>query len=119
MGEKAKSIIENIIKDVEVGEVYEGTVTKIMKFGAFVDVLNGKEGLLHISQIDNKRINEVEDVLKTGDKVTVKVIGIDNDGKIDLSRKVLLANSDDDNQEKSEGQQHRRQRYTRDRSKND
>lgn len=120
MGEKAKSIIENIIKDVEVGEVYEGTVTKIMKFGAFVDVLNGKEGLLHISQIDNKRINEVEDVLKTGDKVTVKVIGIDNDGKIDLSRKVLLKNSDsDENQEKSEGQQHRRQRYTRDRSKND
>lgn len=120
MGEKAKSIIENIIKDVEVGEVYEGTVTKIMKFGAFVDVLNGKEGLLHISQIDNKRINEVEDVLKTGDKVTVKVIGIDNDGKIDLSRKVLLKDSDsDENQEKSEGQQHRRQRYTRDRSKND
>lgn len=120
MGEKAKSIIENIIKDVEVGEIYEGTVTKIMKFGAFVDVLNGKEGLLHISQIDNKRINEVEDVLKTGDKVTVKVIGIDNDGKIDLSRKVLLKDSDsDDNQDKSEGQQHRRQRYTRDRSKND
>ena len=120
MGEKAKSIIENIIKDVEVGEVYEGTVTKIMKFGAFVDVLNGKEGLLHISQIDNKRINEVEDVLKTGDKVTVKVIGIDNDGKIDLSRKVLLKDSDsDENQDKSEGQQHRRQRYTRDRSKND
>lgn len=120
MGEKAKSIIENIIKDVEVGEIYEGTVTKIMKFGAFVDVLNGKEGLLHISQIDNKRINEVEDVLKTGDKVTVKVIGIDNDGKIDLSRKVLLKDSDsDENQEKSEGQQHRRQRYTRDRSKND
>lgn len=120
MGEKAKSIIENIIKDVEVGEVYEGTVTKIMKFGAFVDVLNGKEGLLHISQIDNKRINEVEDVLKSGDKVTVKVIGIDNDGKIDLSRKVLLKDSDsDENQEKSEGQQHRRQRYTRDRSKND
>lgn len=120
MGEKAKSIIENIIKNVEVGEVYEGTVTKIMKFGAFVDVLNGKEGLLHISQIDNKRINEVEDVLKTGDKVTVKVIGIDNDGKIDLSRKVLLKDSDsDDNQDKSEGQQHRRQRYTRDRSKND
>ena len=120
MGEKAKSIIENIIKDVEVGEVYEGTVTKIMKFGAFVDVLNGKEGLLHISQIDNKRINEVEDVLKSGDKVTVKVIGIDNDGKIDLSRKVLLKDSDsDENQDKSEGQQHRRQRYTRDRSKND
>ena len=120
MGEKAKSIIENIIKDVEVGEIYEGTVTKIMKFGAFVDVLNGKEGLLHISQIDNKRINEVEDVLKTGDKVTVKVIGIDNDGKIDLSRKVLLKDSDsDENQDKSEGQQHRRQRYTRDRSKND
>lgn len=116
MGEKAKAIIENIVKDVEEGEVYEGTVTKIMKFGAFVDVLNGKEGLLHISQIDHSRVNNVEDVLNVGDKVTVKVVGIDNDGKIDLSRKVLLPkpeNSED------EPERPRRQRYTRNRKEND
>lgn len=118
MGEKAKKIIENIVKDVEEGEVYEGTVTKIMKFGAFVDVLNGKEGLLHISQIDHKRVNNVEDVLKVGDKVEVKVVGIDNDGKIDLSRKVLLPKpeglDDEDQQERP-----RRQRFTRQRKEND
>ena len=118
MGEKAKKIIENIVKAVEEGEVYEGTVTKIMKFGAFVDVLNGKEGLLHISQIDHKRVNNVEDVLKVGDKVEVKVVGIDNDGKIDLSRKVLLPKpeglDDEDQQERP-----RRQRFTRQRKEND
>ncbi|MCI5675409.1 MAG: polyribonucleotide nucleotidyltransferase [Firmicutes bacterium] len=89
-GLRAKEIIENIVKDPEIGEVYEGKVTKIMNFGAFVSILNGKEGLLHISQIDHNRVEKVEDVLKTGDDVTVKVIGIDKDGKIDLSRKALL-----------------------------
>lgn len=90
MGSEAKKIIEDITKDVEVGEIYDGKVTKLMKFGAFVEVLNGKEGLLHISQIDHKRIDKVEDVFKVGDEVRVKVVGIDDDGKIDLSRKVLL-----------------------------
>ena len=89
-GLRAKEIIENIVRDPEIGEVYEGKVTKIMNFGAFVSILNGKEGLLHISQIDHNRVEKVEDVLKTGDDVTVKVIGIDKDGKIDLSRKALL-----------------------------
>lgn len=96
MGSEAKKIIEEITKDVEVGEVYDGKVTKLMKFGAFVDVLNGKEGLLHISQIDYKRIDKVEDVFKVGDEVRVKVIGIDEDGKIDLSRKVLLPKPEKD-----------------------
>lgn len=116
MGEKAKAIIENIVKDVEEGEVYEGTVTKIMKFGAFVDVLNGKEGLLHISQIDHSRVNNVEDVLNVGDKITVKVVGIDNDGKIDLSRKVLLPKPENNEEEP---ERPRRQRYTRNRKEND
>ncbi len=88
---KAKEIIENIVKEVEVGgEIYLGKVTKITNFGAFVDVLNGKEGLLHISNIARERINKVEDVLKTGDDVMVKVTEIDNQGRINLSRKVLL-----------------------------
>ncbi len=89
-GKKAKEIIENIVKEVEVGEIYLGKVTKITNFGAFVDVLNGKEGLLHISNIARERINKVEDVLKTGDDVMVKVTEIDNQGRINLSRKVLL-----------------------------
>ena len=73
----------------EVGEIYEGVITKIMDFGAFVEILPGKEGLLHISQIDNKRVNKVTDYYKEGDKVTVKLIKIEN-GKFSLSAKELL-----------------------------
>ena len=68
MGERAKTIINEIVKEVEVGETYLGKVTKIMNFGAFVEILNGKEGLIHISKISHERINKVEDVLKEGDK---------------------------------------------------
>lgn len=89
-GEKAKAIIEGIVKEAEVGEVYNGSVTRIMKFGAFVEILPGKEGLLHISHIAKERVEKVEDVLKVGDKVEVKVIEIDEQGRINLSRKVLL-----------------------------
>lgn len=90
MGNAAKQIVLDITKEVEVGEIYTGKVTKLMKFGAFIDVLNGKEGLLHISNIDYKRVDKVEDVYKVGDVVEVKVIGIDDEGRIDLSRKALL-----------------------------
>lgn len=89
-GNKAVEIIENIVKEVEVGEIYLGKVTKITNFGAFIDVLNGKEGLLHISNIARERINKVEDVLKIGEEVEVKVTEIDDQGRINLSRKVLL-----------------------------
>lgn len=89
-GNEAIKIIENIVKDIESGELYLGKVTKITNFGAFLDVLNGKEGLLHISQISKERINKVEDVLKIGDELLVKVIEIDNQGRVNLSRKVLL-----------------------------
>ena len=89
-GEKAKEMVEAIIRMPEVGEIYTGTVKKIMNFGAFVEILPGKEGLLHISQIENRRVNKVEDVLKVGDKVTVKLLKVDDQGKLDLSRKVLL-----------------------------
>ncbi|GAB4289508.1 MAG: polyribonucleotide nucleotidyltransferase [Ignavibacteriaceae bacterium] len=87
--EKCKEYIKKMTATPEIGEIYEGVVTKIMDFGAFVEILPGKEGLLHISQIDNKRIDKVSDYLKQGDKVTVKLIKIDN-GKYSLSRKEVL-----------------------------
>ena len=88
-GKKAMKMITDIAKDIEVGGVYEGTVTRIMNFGAFVDIGGGKEGLLHISKISSKRVEKVEDVLSVGDEVTVKVIEIDNQGRINLSMKDL------------------------------
>jgi len=88
--EKAASIIRAMTAEVEVGTVYNGKVKKIMKFGAFVEVLPGREGLLHVSEIEHRRIERVEDVLKVGDEVQVKVMKIDGDGKIDLSHKVLI-----------------------------
>lgn len=89
-GEKAMDMINKIVKEVEVGDIYLGKVTRITTFGAFVDVLNGKEGLLHISNIARERVNKVEDVLAIGDEILVKVMEIDNQGRINLSRKVLL-----------------------------
>ena len=88
--EAGKREIELLIKEVEAGEIYEGTVTRIMNFGAFVEILPGKEGLLHISKIAKERLEKVEDVLNIGDKVTVKVTEIDSQGRINLSRKELL-----------------------------
>ena len=87
---EAIQIIENIVKEVEVGDIYVGKVKKIMKFGAFVEIKKGTEGLLHISEIQRERTNRVEDVLKVGDEVKVEVIEIDNNDKISLSRKSLL-----------------------------
>ncbi|MDR3609189.1 MAG: polyribonucleotide nucleotidyltransferase [Ignavibacteriaceae bacterium] len=87
--QRAKDHIKRMTSNPEVGEIYEGVITKIMDFGAFVEIIPGKEGLLHISQIDNKRVNKVTDYYKEGDKVTVKLIKIEN-GKFSLSRKELL-----------------------------
>ncbi|UUX34072.1 polyribonucleotide nucleotidyltransferase [Fundicoccus culcitae] len=87
---KAKSMIEMLVKEVEVGETYEGPVKRIEKFGAFVEVLPGKDGLVHISELEHHRVNKVEDVLKLGDIVKVKVTEIDDKGRINLSRKALL-----------------------------
>jgi polyribonucleotide nucleotidyltransferase len=86
---KCKEYIKKMTATPEVGETYEGVITKIMDFGAFVEILPGKEGLLHISQIDNKRVEKVSDYFKTGDKVTVKLLKIEN-GKFSLSRRELL-----------------------------
>lgn len=82
--------IELLIRDVEVGETYEGEVKRIMNFGAFIEVLPGKEGLLHISKMAKRRVEKVEDEMNIGDKVKVKVTEIDNQGRINLSRKELL-----------------------------
>ena len=87
---KAKEMIELLTADVEVGKVYEGTVKRIMSFGAFLEILPGKEGLLHISKIANHRIDKVEDVMNIGDKVMVKVTEIDSQNRINLSRKELV-----------------------------
>lgn len=88
--EAAKKMVEYYTAEVELGKVYKGKVISIMDFGAFVEVLPGKEGLLHISEIATTRIRSVEDVLKEGDDVEVKVVEIDNGGKFRLSHKVLL-----------------------------
>lgn len=89
--EKAKNWIRGITAMPELNEIYLGTVKSIVPFGAFVEILPGKDGLLHISEIDWKRIENVEDVLQVGDKLKVKLIGIDNrSGKLKLSRKVLI-----------------------------
>ncbi len=85
-GEAAKKIIEGIVKDPEVGEVYDGKVVRIMDFGAFVEFLPGKDGLVHISKLDKKRVEKVEDVVKIGDDIKVQVIEIDKQGRINLKR---------------------------------
>ena len=88
-GKKALKMIEAIAKDPEVGQIYEGKVTRLMNFGEFVDIGGGKEGLLHISKISNKRVEKVEDVLSVGDEIKVKVYEIDSQGRINLSMKDL------------------------------
>ncbi len=88
----AKGIIDAIVFEPEVGCCYTGTVTRVESYGAFVEIAPGKEGLCHISKLDTKRVNKTEDVVKVGDKITVKFIGIDDKGRIDLSRKDALKN---------------------------
>ncbi|MBA7622551.1 Polyribonucleotide nucleotidyltransferase [subsurface metagenome] len=88
--QKAYDMIKLLTEDVETGKIYEGRVKKIMDFGAFIEILPGKEGLCHISQLDFSRVNKVSDVLRVGDSVTVKVRDIDSQGRINLSRKDAL-----------------------------
>jgi len=97
--EKAKKMVEALTKDVVVGESYMGTVTRLMNFGAFVAVLPGKEGLVHISQLAPQRVEKVEDVVKIGDEIMVKVVEIDAQGRINLSRKAVLGGGSDDGDE--------------------
>ncbi|HEV8228952.1 MAG TPA: polyribonucleotide nucleotidyltransferase [Candidatus Limnocylindria bacterium] len=87
--EKAKQMIEGLTKEPEVGEVYEGKVTRIMSIGAFVEYLPGKEGLVRISEISNERVNRIEDVVKIGEKVTVKIAEVDRQGRVNLSMRAV------------------------------
>ena len=86
----AKKKIEDIVAEVELNAIYKGKVTRIVNFGAFVELLPGKEGLLRIGNIAHERIEKVEDVLNVGDEVEVKVTEIDEKGRVNVSRKVLL-----------------------------
>jgi len=88
--QKAISMIESLTRDLEIGDVYTGKVTRIFDFGAMVEIIPGKEGLVHISELEDHRVNRVEDVVKTGDEVTVKVVGIDNMGRVNLSRRAVF-----------------------------
>ncbi len=90
MNQKAKKIIEDIVREVEVGQMYLGKVKRIEKFGAFVEIFNGKDGLVHISELAEERVGKVEDVLSIGDEVLVKVTEIDKQGRVNLSRKAVL-----------------------------
>ena len=98
-GKKALKMIKDIAKEIEVGEICDGVVTKIMPFGAFIDLGGGKEGLLHISKISSKRVEKVEDVLSVGDEVTVKISEIDNQGRINLNMKDLEAGNQEESKE--------------------
>ena len=93
--QKAIGIIEGLTRDVEVGDVYTGKVSRILDFGAMVEVLPGKEGLVHISELADYRVGKVEDVVKLGDEIMVKVIGIDNLGRVNLSRRAVFAKEED------------------------
>lgn len=90
MNEKAKKMIEDVVREVEVGQLYLGKVKRIEKYGAFVELFPGKDSLVHISQLSENRINKVEDAVSVGDEILVKVIEIDNQGRINASRKAVL-----------------------------
>ena len=98
---KAKEIIENITREAEIGKIYTGKVVKIMEFGAFVELWKGCEGMVHISELDHKRVKEVKDFCREGDEIVVKVIGIDDKGKIKLSRKACFEKPKKEKEEKA------------------
>ncbi len=103
-GQRAVQIIEGLTRQPQVGEIFEGTVNRIEPFGAFLEILPNKDGLLHVSEIAWERTREVSDVLKLGDKVTVKIIGIDGNDRIKLSRRALLPPPPRTEGESAEGQ---------------
>ena len=90
-GGAGDDIVELIAKDPEIGAIYKGRVTRLMSFGAFVEIAPGKEGLVHISKLENHRVEKVEDVVSVGDEIVVMVTEIDQQGRINLSRKDALA----------------------------
>jgi polyribonucleotide nucleotidyltransferase len=97
-GLRALQIIEAIAKDVQPGQIFLGKVTRLMAFGAFVEIVPGKEGLVHISKLDKRRVEKVEDVVKVGDEILVKVIEVDKQGRINLSRRDAMPNEPENKQ---------------------
>jgi polyribonucleotide nucleotidyltransferase len=89
-GEAALKMINDIVQEPEIGKIYDGTVVRVMDFGAFVQIMPGTDGLCHISQLSTRRVTSVTDVVKEGDKLRVKVLEINRDGKIRLSHKAVL-----------------------------
>jgi polyribonucleotide nucleotidyltransferase len=110
---EARRMIESITADAEIGRLYNGTVKRIMPFGAFVEILPGKEGLLHISELDHRRVEKVEDVVEEGQQIAVKVIDIDSAGKIRLSHKATLEKGDGPEGSQGEGERSRPPREKR------
>ena len=100
--DKAIETISAIVKEIEVGEIYKGKVVRITNFGAFIELLKGKEGMVHISKLAHERVEKVEDVLKVGDLVDVKVIEVDKMGRVNLSRKALLPKPEKQNNKETE-----------------
>lgn len=100
MNQKAKQIIEDLVREVQVGELYMGKVKRIEKFGAFVELFPGKDGLVHISQLAEERVNKVEDIVAIGDELLVKVLEIDNQGRVNISRKAVLIDQKKQQEEK-------------------
>ena len=103
MNQKAKKIIEDLVREVVVGQMYLGKVKRIEKFGAFVEIFNGKDGLVHISELAEERIGKVEDVIALGDEILVKVTEIDKQGRVNLSRKAVLKEQKEQQTEKTQG----------------
>ena len=88
--ERAAQVVRSIIEDVEVGKIYMGKITRLMAFGAFAEIMPGKEGLVHISELAETRVNRVEDVVEVGDEVMVMVIEVDGQGRVNLSRRAVI-----------------------------
>jgi polyribonucleotide nucleotidyltransferase len=115
MAEKALQMVQDLVREVKVGEIFTGKVVRIMTFGAFVELLPGKDGLCHISELEDHRVDKVEDVVKVGDEITVKVIEIDNQGRVNLSRKALLVPEGEDRPRKPFGKPaHNNHRFNND-----
>ena len=92
---RAKEIIQGMTREIEIGQLYQGTVVSVKEFGCFVEVMPGKDGLCHISELAEGRVNKVEDVVKSGDAIWVKCIGIDDKGRVKLSRKAAMKDRDE------------------------
>ena len=101
--QKAIEIVSNIVREVKAGEVFDGVVEEVVDFGAFVEILPGKTGLLHISEISNEYITDVNDAIKAGDNVKVKVLEVSRDGKMSLSIKALLPRTETRNDDRDSG----------------